>query len=76
MRANRQNYAPCFNIIDFVVIRSYIERICIYVIYFTFSLISVVINHATSFKQTYSVFAHFLEYLLLFFGDNVDERSE
>ena len=31
---------------------------------------------AVSFKQMYLFFIHFLKYLLLFFGDNVDEESE
>ena len=43
-------------------------------LFFIFSLI--LIDHITSFKQMYLFFVHFLEYLLLFFGDNVDEESE
>ena len=43
--------------------------------FFTFSLIFILINHITSFKQRhFSV--HFLEYLLLFLDDNVDDESE
>ena len=34
------------------------------------------INHITLFNQRYLFFAHFLEYLLLFLDDNVDEKSE
>ena len=34
------------------------------------------ISHATSLKQTYFFFAYFLEYVLLFLDDNVDEESE
>ena len=36
-------------------------------LFFIFSLIFIVINHITSFKQTYLFFAPFLEYFLLFF---------
>ena len=44
---------------------------------FIFSLIFIVINHINSFKQGYLFFVHFLEYLLLFLDDNVeDEESE
>ena len=40
-----------------------------------FSLIFIVINHTTSFKQMYLLFVHFLD-LLLFLNDNVDEESK
>ena len=40
-----------------------------------FSIISSCINHITSLKQTHMFFVHFLEYLLLFLGDNVDEKG-
>ena len=40
------------------------------------SLIFIVIYHITPLKQTYLFFVHFLEYLLLFLDDNVDEESE
>ena len=43
---------------------------------FIFSLIFIVINHITSFRQTYLFFVHFLEYLVLFLGDDVGEKSE
>ena len=43
---------------------------------FIFSLIFIVINHITSFRQTYLFFVHFVEYLLLFLGDDVGEKSE
>ena len=43
---------------------------------FIFSLIFIVINHITSFRQTYLFFVHFLEYLLLFLRDDVGEKSE
>ena len=42
-------------------------------IFSIFSLIFFVINHITSFKQTYLFSIHFLEYILLLWGDNVDE---
>ena len=45
-------------------------------LFFIFSLIFIAINHITSFRQTYLFFVHFLEYLLLFLGDDVDEKSE
>ena len=44
--------------------------------FFISSLIFIVINHATSFKQTYFFLVHFLEDLLLFLDDNVDKQSE
>ena len=43
---------------------------------FVFSLIFIVINHITSFKQTYLFLVQFLEYLVLFLDNNVDEESE
>ena len=43
---------------------------------FIFSLIFIVINHITSFRQTHLFFVHFLEYILLFLDDNMDEESE
>ena len=45
-------------------------------LFFIFKIIFTVINHITSFKQTYLFFEHFLEYLLLFLDDNMDEQSE
>ena len=45
-------------------------------LFFIFSLIFIAINHITSFRQTYLFFVHFLEYLLLFLGDDVGEKSE
>ena len=45
-------------------------------LFFTFNLIFIVINHISSFKQTYLFFVHFLEFVLLFLGDNVNEKSE
>ena len=41
---------------------------------FTFSLIFIVINHITSFKQQYWYFVRFLEYLPLFLDDNVNKE--
>ena len=41
-----------------------------------FSLIFIVINHITSLKQMDLFFVHFLEYLLLFLDDNVNEENE
>ena len=43
---------------------------------FIFSLIFIAITHITSPKETHFFFVHFLEYLLLFLDDNVDEKSE
>ena len=45
-------------------------------LFFIFSLIFIVIEYITSFKQTYLFFIHFLENALLFLGDNVDEERE
>ena len=45
-------------------------------LFFIFSLRFIVINHITSFKQTYLFFVYFLEYFLLLLDDNVDEESE
>ena len=42
---------------------------------FIFSFIFIVINHITSFKQTYLFFVHFLEHLLLFLDDNVEAKN-
>ena len=47
----------------------------IYDLFFIFSLIFIVINHITSLKQTL-IFCTFLEYLLLFLDNNVDEKSK
>ena len=44
-------------------------------LFLIFSLIFVVINHTTSFKQKYLLFVHFVEYFLLFLDDNVDHRK-
>ena len=41
------------------------------------SLIFTVSYHITSFKQTYLLFVHFLDYLLLLFlDDNMDKEGE
>ena len=45
-------------------------------LFFIFSLIFILINHITSLKETHLFFVHFLEYLLLFLNDNVDEESD
>ena len=45
-------------------------------LFFIFILIFIVINRITSFKQTYLIFVHFLEYLLLLLVDVMDEESE
>ena len=44
---------------------------CLCDLFFIFSLIFIAINLITSLKQM-----HFLEYILLFLDDNVDEESE
>ena len=43
-------------------------------LFFIFSLIFIVIYHIILFKQMYLFFGHFLEYLLLFLYDNLDEE--
>ena len=45
-------------------------------IFFIFSLIFIVINHITSLKQTHLFFVCFLEHLLLFLDDKVDEDGK
>ena len=45
-------------------------------LHFIFSLIFVVISHATSLKQTHLLFVYFLEDDSLFLDDNVDVESE
>ena len=45
-------------------------------LFFISSLIFITINHILSLKETQLIFVHFLEYLLLFLDDNVDEESE
>ena len=49
---------------------------CLCDLFFIFNFIFIAINHILSLKQTHLFFAHFLEYLLLFLDDNVDEESE
>ena len=44
--------------------------------FFTLTVIFIVVNRITSFKQTYLFSAHFLKYLLSFLLDNVDEETE
>ena len=39
-------------------------------------LLFIFINHITSFKHTFLLFVHFLEYLLSFLDNNVDEERE
>ena len=43
--------------------------------FFIFSLIFIVINH-TNLNRLSCFSVHFLEYLLLFFNDSVDEESQ
>ena len=40
------------------------------------SPIFIAINHLTSLKQTDLIFVHFLQYLLSFLDDNVDEERK
>ena len=44
--------------------------------FFNFSFIFIVINYITSLKQTHLLFVYILEFLLLFFDDNLNEESE
>ena len=46
------------------------------ILFFTFSLIFVFINHVTSSKQMYVFSCTFLENIVLFFNDNVNEEDE
>ena len=43
---------------------------------FIFSLIFIAMNQITPLKQTHLFSVHFLEYILLFLDDNVDETNE
>ena len=45
-------------------------------LYFIFSLILIVINHITSLKQTRLFCVRFLEYLLIFLDDNLDQENK
>ena len=45
-------------------------------LFFIFNLIFIAINSITSLKQTHLFYVHFLDYLLLFLDDNVDEESK
>ena len=45
-------------------------------LFFILRLIFIVTDYITPFKQTYLFFIHFLEYALLFLGDNLDEDKE
>ena len=57
----------------------YVVSYCLsylYDLFFIFSLIFIVINHMTSFKQTYLFFGHFSECVLLFLDHNMVEESE
>ena len=45
-------------------------------LFFIFSLIVISINNISPLKQTYLLFVYFLEYLLLFLDDNMDEESK
>ena len=55
----------------------FMSYLCDFFFFFLiFSLIFIVINPIAPLKQTHLLFVHFLEYLLLFLDDNVDEESE
>ena len=45
-------------------------------LFFISSLIFIPINYILLLKETQLIFVHFLEYLLLFLDDTVDEESE
>ena len=45
-------------------------------LFFMFSIIFIAVNSIRPLNQTNLFLAHFLEYLLLFLDDNVDEKSE
>ena len=59
---------PCLSLSLFML---YLCDLC-----FIFSLIFMIINHITLLKQVYLIFVHFLEYLVLFLDDNINEESE
>ena len=43
-------------------------------LFFIFTLILIAVNHITSFQQTNLFFIHYLEYLLLFWEENIDVK--
>ena len=45
-------------------------------VFFFFILVFIAINYVTPLKQMYFFFLHFLEYLLLFLNDNMDQTSK
>ena len=45
-------------------------------LFFIFSIIFIVIDHITTLRQTHLFFLHFLEYILLFLDNEVDEESK
>ena len=45
-------------------------------LFFIFNLIFIAINSITSLKQMYLFHAHFLDYLLLFLDENLNEESK
>ena len=51
----------------------YIVSLCFI---FIFSLIFIAMDQITPLKQTYLFSVHFLEYILLFLDDNVDETNK
>ena len=61
-------FGPCLGLGLFM---SYIGDL-----FFIFSLIFITINSITPLKQAHLFYAHFLDYLLLFLYDNVDEESK
>ena len=61
-------WCPCLGLAKFIL---YLRDL-----FFIFNFIFIVINRVTSLKQMYLFFVHFLECLILFLDDNVNEESE
>ena len=79
----------CLILIAIIILRHILYLVCLFLclglglfmsylcdLFFNVSLIFIVINHITTFKQRFLFFLHFLEHLLLLFDDNVDEESK
>ena len=71
----------CLTHITIIILRHILYLVCLgpYLLcdlFFIFSLIFISVDHITSLKQTHLFFAYFLEYLVLFLDDNVDEENE
>ena len=76
MKIADTSFNCCLIHITIIILRHFVFSIFVFMSRFIFSLIFIVINHIISFKQTYLFPVLFLEHLLLFLDDKVDEESE